>query len=390
MCAMALPVLKAEKNACNKQAYAGVDCLMIFTQAEIEVLALCGRCKDLSADGTGIIPAEITDELIERKLLRRSKSGLSFRVTDYGYTLLKSAGFELEPEKYYRGRGAALERRLQTARVTSFFWRFGAGMYCNGAEEKSSNSFLPSFELRRKSASNILGGTRMTGFYYTDSFTFVPYFIAPDNEGLYADVEIRTFCTELLSGGKTPFVIYTGSGSLNDILPLITEKRDRKPKNTTDEYLAAMEKFGKYCAIMPLDKNGYRQLRILSFAGYREKLSRIILGKSFAAADNPASDGRIKSTGEDIIIGFDCNISRYEKLLKSTKKKTHIFLLSFQIEAVQQLFKGQSAILHPLDTAEVERALNIPAEIPKVSNRPFITAKGEYLDVSVVRQAQKA
>lgn len=382
-------IIYKSKYTSIKQAYAGVDCFMLFTQAEIEVLALCGWCKDLSADRTGTIPAEIIHQLIDAKLLRLSKSALSFRVTGLGYSLLQSAGFELKPEKYYRGKGLALDRRLQTARIAAFFWRYGAEMYCNSTSEQKYNRFVPSFEFRRKSASNILGGTRMTGFYYTDNFTFIPYYIALDNEGIYADVELRTFRTESLSCSRTPFVIYTGAALLQEIILFLTTKRCRKPKNTTDEYFAAMSKFGKYCAVMPLDENGYRQLRILDEPKYREKIGKLIAGRNFSESKVSLSDGQFENSGEEIVIGFDCNISRFESIVLNASKQTHIFILDFQTEALQEFFKGHRVILHPLKTEEVEKALNIPAKIPEISAKPFITKKGEYLDVSVIRQAQK-
>ena len=39
---------------------------------------------------------------------------------------------------------------------------------------------------------NVLDGSRMCGFYYTDHTVFVLYYVAPDNEGIYTAVEQRT------------------------------------------------------------------------------------------------------------------------------------------------------------------------------------------------------
>lgn len=112
----------------------------------------------------------------------------------------------------YRAPGPALVRRLGTSSVVSFLWRYGADVFRHlPVQNRACRHSWPSFALRRKAGANVLGGTRMAGFLYTDSVAFIPYYIAPESEGLYADVEQRTFRSESLLCGRTPFVLYTGA-----------------------------------------------------------------------------------------------------------------------------------------------------------------------------------
>lgn len=201
---------------------------MVFTQAEIEVLALCAWCKDLPVNGCRNIPAEILDTLLFLRCIRQSRNGIGYRCTPEGFEILRQAEIEYTQDKSYRSNSDVLLRRLQTAEITSFFWRYGADVFCDHPPaEKQTDIFLPSFALRRKQHANILGGTKLAGFYYSKDIAFIPYYITRENNGIYPDVEQRTFRAETLLCGRHPHIIYTGNGNLQDIsdtvLPSITK-----------------------------------------------------------------------------------------------------------------------------------------------------------------------
>lgn len=354
---------------------------MIFTCAEIDVLRLAAWCKDLPAAGTDILPGETIRLLLALGLLRQSRCGLSYRPTPAGYSLLREAGFTYAADKQYRGAGPALARRLGTASVVSFLWRYGADVFrVSPGAEPGVPAFLPSFALRRKEGANVLGGTRMAGFLYTENAAFVPYYITPESEGLYADVEQRTFRSESLLCGRTPFVLYTGAGTLEQVLETVTAPRLRKEKSTTDTYPDALDKFGCPAGILPLNEDGLRQLRIITVPDYRQKLIRRLLGKDYLPPVNRQSDGRSQSAGENFLIGIDCHIKRFENI-STTKEGTtaHIILLSTQTAAVQEYLKGRSVVLHPITIELAEQILGLPSLLPEPDQSPFQTGKGRYL-----------
>lgn len=354
---------------------------MIFTCAEIDVLRLSAWCKDLPAAGTDILPGETFRLLLSLGLLRQSRCGLSYRPTPAGYSLLRAAGFTYAADKQYRGAGPALARRLGTASVVSFLWRYGADVFHSApGAEPGVPAFLPSFALRRKAGANVLGGTRMAGFLYTDSVAFIPYYIVPESEGVYAGVEQRTFRSESLLCGRTPFVLYTGAGKLEQVLETVTAPRRRKEKSTTETYSDALDKFGCPAGILPLNEDGLRQLRIMTVPGYRLKLLHGLLGKDFLPPEGQPSDGRSKSSGEDFLIGIDCHIKRFENHIASKKgANAHIILLSTQTAAIQEVLKGRSAVLHPITIELAEQILGLPSLLPEPDQAPFQTGKGRYL-----------
>lgn len=363
---------------------------MIFTHAEIDVLRLSAWCKDLPKD-TGNIHAEMITLLCGLGLLRQSRCGLSWRTTPEGHKVLQKAGFDYTPDKQYRGRGSVLTRRLETAEIIGFFWRLGADVFRDTPDtEKSALPFLPSFALRRKNYANVLGGTRLAGFLYNGDTAFIPYYITPESEGLYANVERRTFQAETLLGSRSPVVLYTGTGDLEQLIEAVTAKRYKKEKSTTDDYLTALEKFGCPAALTPLNESGLRQLRILGMPSYKEKLIRQILGNDYLPPGALWCDGRSKATKEDFLIGIDCNITRFAKAITQMDTRLHIVLLSSQSSAVQNYLRGQNAVLHPIQEETAENILGIPHELPLPNNEPFQTGKGDYLYGTPLREDKKA
>lgn len=313
-------------------------------------------------------------------LLRLSRCGLSYRATPIGYEVLQKGGFDYTPDKQYRGKGTVLDRRLETAEITGFFWRYGADVFLSAPHaEKEGLAFLPSFALRRKTYANVLGGTRLAGFLYTEATAFIPYYITPQSEGVYANVEHRTFRAESLLCGRIPVVLYTGAGTLEQLIQAVTAGRCKKERSTTDSYLAALDKFGCEAALVPMDESGMRQLRILSVPGYKEKLLRQLLGKDFLPPVLKQSDGRSKKMNGHFLIGIDCNIARFGEAIMQTDIKPHIIVLTTQAPALQTYLTGQNVVLHPIEMKAAEAILGIPHELPALNISPFRTGKGEYL-----------
>lgn len=360
---------------------------MLFDRAEIEVLRLCAWCKDLPAHGCRNIPAEILDTLLFLKLIRLSRNGQGYRCTPEGLALLQGAEMGYRQDKTYRSDSGALERRYQLAEISSFFWRYGAGVFAEAPPaEKQSHVFLPSFALRRKQHANILGGTRLAGFYYTKDTVFIPYFIPRDNNGIYPDVEQRTFRAETLLQGRHPHILYTGEGDLERIIETVSFKKERGPKATTMYYKDAMDQFGCPVAIMPMTADGMRQLRILSVPDYRQRLVKNILGTNYLPSTSLQSDGR--SASENYIIGIDCNITRFENAVRA-RKPTNIFVLPFQAEAVQKLLAGTKAQCFVLDLEQTEKFLGLEHNLPAIDRTPFQTGKGNYVNVPPLGKGKK-
>lgn len=361
---------------------------MHFDKAEIEVLRLCAWCKNLPAKRCRNIPAEILDSLMQYKLIRLSKNRLAYRCTPEGFAILQGAEIPYLQDKDYRSSGGKLERRLQMAEITSFFWRYGADVFAETPPaEKQSNIFLPAYTLRRQQHADVLGGSKMAGFYYTQETLFVSYFVSQECGGVYPEVEQRIFRADMLLQGRTPHILYTGEGDLNTLVKTVSWKKELSAKATTTYYKDAMGLFNCPVAIVPMDEEGMRQLRILSVPNYRQRLMKNLLGENYLPPTSPMFDGRTKS--ENYIIGFDCNILRFENAVR-TKKPTSIFVLPFQSKFVEKMVEGSNATSYVIDYDEIEKYFGLPPELPTIDCTPFQTGKGNYVDVPLLGKNKKA
>ena len=140
-----------------------------------------------------------------------------------------------------------------------------------------------------------------------------------------------------------------------------------------------MDQFDCPAAIVPMNENGIRQLRILSVPDYKKKLLYQLLGKDYLPPTQKHSDGKSEQTNEEFLIGIDCNISRFANAIRRADTKIHIILLSAQAAAIQNYLKGQNVVLHPLEEEFAEQILGIPHELPALDTLPFQTEKGDYL-----------
>ena len=360
---------------------------MYFDRAEIGVLRLCAWCKDLPAGGCRNITVDVLETLVQFKLIRLSRNQLSYRCTPEGLDLLCSAEMEYQQDKTYRTDSGALLRRFRTAEITSFFWRYGADVFAEAPPaEKESNIFLPSFALRRKQHANILGGAKLTGFYYTQNTVFIPYFVEEDSNGIFPEVEQRTFRADMLLCGRKPHILYTGEGELRTLIETVLYKKERSSKVTTTYYKDAIGQFDCPVAIVPMDTDGMRQLRLLSVPDYRQRLIKNILRENYLPPTSSQSDGRTKS--ENFIIGFDCNILRFENAVRS-KKPTNIFVLPSQSAFVQSLVEGTNAKCFVIEFKDAEQFFGLPHELPTIDRTPFQTGKGSYINVPPLGKSKK-
>lgn len=364
---------------------------MMFTRGEVETLGLCALCKDLPVN-VGTEDEEILLENLESlRLLRKSRNGLSFRVSTYGYDYLQSIGLIFERDKTYLGKSKALYRRLEAAKTTYFFLKSGADIFNGLSSDKTNdNLYVPSFLYRRQSSSNILGVTRMLGFFYLRDVMFVPYFISKGNNGIYTDLEERTFGSEMMLKKYKPVVLFSADGNLEDVLKISFKPLAKKEKVNTDSYSEAIEKFRTPVAFVTLDSNGLDAINIMSVKDYRTKLARLILMNDYGSPTLKYSDGVNAKTKENLIIGIDSNIWAMKEVIRNSDKTTHIVLLPFQQKTIGRFLKGENARLHTLNVQDINSMLRISNREFKLSNEPYITKEGGYAYVPIVRPIAKA
>ena len=350
---------------------------MIFSTAEIEALRLAAWCKDLPADSAERILAESTGTLTALGLLRKSRSGLSYRLTPSGYEILDKAEIPCQRDQSYLGKGSALTRRLRTTEIILLLYRVFGDIFWRGADREIS--YLPSFTFRRKNAANLLGGARLAGFLYTPEVTYVPYYLSIDSDGIYPMAEERTMLGSGLRRGREIRVIYTGKGDLSDLITAASGPEQKKQKSTTTSFWDSMDVFTCPVCFVPLSDEGARQLRIMCRADYERILARHLLGDAY----RPAVDRRFHAlhggTGDPFLIGVGCNLKSFGMAASAGERPVHIILLEHQLPAVRKYLAGKNTILHTITAQDAEAALHLPRPLHIPDASPCRIPGGGYI-----------
>lgn len=339
--------------------------LVLYARTEIDILKIGAVCKDLPLN----LPIQT---LLMLGLLRQIRQKTSYRLTPKGYQLLDKIGFPYVPDKSYRTDPTTIRRRMHLAELMLFLEELGINVFLQ-SPEATELSFLPSAVLRQKGESNVLGNTKLYGFLYSQSLTYIFYRLAEQDSGLYTQNEERIFHANGLLGQKKPAVIYTGQNSFEKLMQMLTETATH---STADSYYTAMQKFSCPVCFVPLSEDGLRQLRMMTVPDYKEKLCKYLLGGRYQASDNRWHDGIDSKTGERYQIGIDFNLKDFDKGLPK-----HLIVLDFQQEAAQEVLSGKDIVLHSISTEAAEQVLELPHYLPELTNEPYRTEKGEYVVV---------
>lgn len=161
---------------------------MLLDQRDLDLLRLIAHCKDIPVDCSPLRCDMFSDAefsaLTGMGYIRKSKSGLSYRLTDKGYALLLSNDISFERDKYPVGNGGTLRRRLEVAKTVLTMYRSGTDVFC-----VKLPSYLTTFAFRRESRGAMLGASKLCGVRYTKIQFVVVYYIN-EQTTLNANVEM--------------------------------------------------------------------------------------------------------------------------------------------------------------------------------------------------------
>lgn len=161
---------------------------MLLDNRDLDLLHLIALCKDIPADCSPLQSEMFSDTefstLTGAGYIRKSKSGLSYRLTDKGYSLLDALGFSVERDKYPVGNGGTLRRRLETAKTVLTMYRAGTDVFCIKLP-----AYLTASSFRRESRGAMLGASKLCGVRYTKTQLAAVYFVN-EQTALNANIEM--------------------------------------------------------------------------------------------------------------------------------------------------------------------------------------------------------
>lgn len=351
--------------------------ILVFTTAEIEVLSLLAACRDAPSEILSFTGQETASVLLELGLIRLSRNGVSLRVTSEGHRLLQKAGRDFPSDGQYRCAGQVLERRLITANFLFWLKSCGVRYFPQKPVVTEGLAFLPSFMMRRERGRNVLGASRFIGLLYAEKTVFPCYYATDSNDGLYPAAEQRTFSSEYLTCRKKPTVLFTGREDFEELL--MTCRLSKSTASTAEPYFTAAGNFACEVCFIPMNADGFRQLKILSVKNFQRQIFDAILPGDWEPVRGRPSEAVQKSTGENYLISVGGN---FAALQKRADEPLHVLLLAEHSKAAGKYLKGTKLILHPVSLRDLEGLLRIvrPFPTPPV---PFMTKEGDYLYASV-------
>ena len=353
--------------------------ILVFTEQEISMLSLFAMCRDVPKECTALMGAEMLELLLSYRLIRYSRNGVSIRVTKEGHELLQKAHLDFPSDGQYRCSGSVLERRLNVARWIFWLKRNGVNRFLQKPLLVDDLAFLPSFMLRREKGRNVVGSSRFIGILYAEKIAFTCYYVSDSFNGIYPIAEQRTFSSEFLTCRKTPKVIIMGKATFDELVK--TSMNCKSTASTAESYFDAVQKFRCEACFVPMNDNGFRQLKILSIKNYKKQLFEAILPNDYELCKTTEYDALQKSTGEKFLISIDGNIQR---LANRGDEKIHAVMLTEHVRTAGRILRGSNVIIHPVELKVIEQLLRITTPY-RGRPIPYMTKEGEYLYAPVIK-----
>ena len=242
-------------------------------------------------------------------------------------------------------------------------------------------SFLPSFALRRKKDSNILGAARLAGFLYAQDKAFTVYHTASNKTGLFSNKEVAAQNSFLLNGGKSPTVIFTGENNLKDLISAVYHAEKTVYPAGSKSLLESAKEFGCPIYYIPMNNDGIRQIRIICQPNYIERLTKVFFPER-TTEPQEWYDSLNTQTSEPYLIGLDGNVKRLKKAVEmSHGKKINIVLLKSQVPAIRDHINSINVHYLLVEIDAIEKALGITNEATAKTSYPFMTKEGCYINV---------
>ncbi len=149
-------------------------------------------------------------------------------------------------------------------------------------------------------------------------------------------------------------------------------------KQTYDTYAESFEKFECPIVIIPMNENGIRTLEVLKLKDYRTQIAKAVLGQDYLPTQNDYTDAISKSTGENYIVGIDCNIPRMKKAMELNTGAPNIIAFDYQVNTINKYCRGD---VYEIDISEVERVFRPHRKIERKNDKAFQIKDGDYVQV---------
>ncbi len=244
------------------------------TETMLPAMRLIGWCKNIDHECErrfrGIFRSSVMQSLVEQKYLRPYSDTYGWRLTPVGYTWLAEQGFPMQADRHTQ----RVNRRFANAEV--ILTMYAAGIDPFAAEVpalREHDGYLPASVLRAKDGQHPLGSNLVSGFLRIGNILFAVHSPKPAQR-VVIQREIDCAQSVMLGSGCTDQAYFLCGSSYADIYRALLD--DQPLQNSKRVSYAQFYQQISPAYLLPCNKDGVVQLRLLKLPQYRMRLARML------------------------------------------------------------------------------------------------------------------
>lgn len=364
---------------------------------DIELLRLLRWCRFIAPASLGTVfsKAEIVN-LSGAGFIKKHPGSGAYVLTAKAGRLLDSV-FEGEvlPQLQRGYRESDIHRRLHIARLVLTAYRAWVHVFTTCIDDLASPPalFLPSN--RRGYGTNPWANGRIAAVAVLGDTAYAVHHIRPGIGKLLFSDELAAFTRNISPLKPAAHAFLFCGDSYVELLSELEHLED----SDADRLICYGEAFRRLrlpAHLLACNDTGALQLQLMSRPNYREKLTRIALKAKYTPPpkDFPLCDAFFEGT--PFIMAADMDLRRIDAAIEAARDKNcgPIVLVALEGQADAILYAryrdtGKARVFTLTDSA-LKEFLGPGAALYEPSNGPFITAKGELIDVPLIQTHRKA
>ena len=208
--------------------------------------------------------------LVQQKYLRPYSAAYGWRLTPAGYAWLSEQGFPMQADRHTQ----RVNRRFENAAVILTMYAAGIDPFADEVPSlREHDGYLPASALRAKEGQHPLGSNLVSGFLWLGDTLFAVHY-PKSAQRVVIQREIDCAQSVMLGGGCTEQAYFLCGSSYADIY---RELLDDQPLQSGKKVsYAQFYQQVSPAYLLPCNKDGVLQLRLMQVANYRPRLAKML------------------------------------------------------------------------------------------------------------------
>ena len=208
--------------------------------------------------------------LVQQKYLRPYSAAYGWRLTPAGYAWLSEQGFPMQADRHTQ----RVNRRFENAAVILTMYAAGIDPFADSlAALRKDSSYLSSAALRATEGQQLLGNNMAAGFLRLGSTLFAVHY-PKSVQRVVIQREIDCAQSFMLGCGCTEQAYFLCGSSYADIYRALLD--DQPLQNSKKVSYAQFYQQISPAYLLPCNKDGVLQLRLMKLPQYRARLARML------------------------------------------------------------------------------------------------------------------